>query len=97
MRAVYHLRLRAHIRVALTNHDYPCIVRRVNTAERIKRARKNAGMTQDQLARAAGVAPITVSRWERDAHQPLPHQYRRVADATGVSLAELVAPEADEA
>ena len=56
----------------------------------------SAGMTQEQLAQAAGVSSITVSRWERGAHEPQLHQYSRLADATGVDI-ELLVPETSTA
>lgn len=61
----------------------------MTTAERIKRARLAARLTQDELARKVGVASFTVSRWERGAQEPGRHQYVRIAEATGAQLVEL--------
>lgn len=66
----------------------------MTTAERIKRARMGAGLTQAQLAQAAGVSSITVSRWERGSSEPRLHQFRRLADAAGVAISDLAPPEA---
>jgi transcriptional regulator with XRE-family HTH domain len=68
----------------------------VTYAERIKRARLAASLTQEQLARATGVASITVSRWERGKHEPLEHQYERLAKALGVEIEALTKPRSDE-
>lgn len=66
----------------------------MTTAERIKRARQNAGLTQEQLAHAVGVASITVSRWERELHEPHERQFVRIAEATGSEIDDLHAVEA---
>lgn len=67
---------------------------RVNYAESIRKARTNAGLTQEQLARQIGVASMTVSRWERGKHEPLAHQWRAIAQATGTQLDELLPDDA---
>jgi transcriptional regulator with XRE-family HTH domain len=61
----------------------------VNYAERIRNARLAASLTQEQLAHRVGVASITVSRWERGKHEPMAHQYVRLASALGAQLDEL--------
>lgn len=66
----------------------------MNYAESIRRARTNAGLTQEQLARQIGVASMTVSRWERGKHEPLAHQWREISQATGVPLEELLPEDA---
>lgn len=38
--------------------------------EKIRRARKNAGLTQRQLAQMLGVANTSVSNWEKDLSRP---------------------------
>lgn len=64
----------------------------MTTAERIKLARRNAGLTQGQLASAAGVSSITVSRWERGVSEPQLHQYRGIAEAVSVEIDDLAPP-----
>jgi transcriptional regulator with XRE-family HTH domain len=66
----------------------------MSTADRIKRARRNAGLTQEELARRAGVSSITVSRWERGTQVPQLHQYLGIANATGADIDDLHAVEA---
>ena len=57
---------------------------------RLKRLRKEKGLTQVQLAQAASSAQALVSRYEAD--QVLPHTdaAARIADALGVSTDELL-------
>lgn len=49
-------------------------------------------MTQVELAARVGVSSLTVSRWERGANEPGLHQFRRLADAAGVSIDDLAPP-----
>lgn len=48
-----------------------------------------AGLTQRELADAAGVNSITVSRWERGVVEPGVYQFRGLADALGVDVDDL--------
>lgn len=49
----------------------------------IKRARKEAGMNQLDLARAVGLAhPQSISNYERGIEEPPLHRLRRIATAT---------------
>lgn len=48
-----------------------------------------AGYTQDGLARALGVAPGTVGRWERGERLPRPWQRPDLARRLGVTLDQL--------
>jgi transcriptional regulator with XRE-family HTH domain len=41
------------------------------TATQLQRLRKRLGWSQERLAEALGVHPMTVSKWERGA-QPIP-------------------------
>lgn len=79
-------------RVPLTSHLTSHIVRLVTTAERIKRARLRAGLTQEQLAQRVGVAHATVSRWERGVSRPYTSQFNRISQATGVSVVPEASP-----
>ncbi|MBU2713695.1 helix-turn-helix domain-containing protein [Zooshikella harenae] len=60
-----------------------------NISQKIKIARSQAKMTQQELADALGVPPITVNFWEKpDSEEPLQERktLRRIAEVTGVSL-----------
>jgi len=48
------------------------------TAEEIKQKRKEAGMTQEQLAHKLGVAVATIQRWEKGVHRPSPMAARQL-------------------
>ncbi|MEL7029272.1 MAG: helix-turn-helix transcriptional regulator [Pseudomonadota bacterium] len=53
--------------------------------ERIKRARKAAGLSQADLAARASVSQPTVANWELGAHDPRRPVLEKVADALGVT------------
>lgn len=59
--------------------------------ERILAARKAAGLTQSQLAVAAGVQQQRISYWEKGRGVPRDHNRIRLARALGVDPAELFA------
>ena len=61
-----------------------------NFGERIRRLRKKTGLTQEQLAEAVGVNPITISWWENDKYLPQTQNVKALAKALGVSEAELL-------
>lgn len=63
--------------------------RDISIGQRIAALRLSAGMTQEELAAKAGMAPENLSRAERG--QTLPHLEKLVglADALGVSLDDL--------
>lgn len=52
-------------------------------ADRIRRARLAAGLTQKELAMKVGVRHQAVSLWERGARVPQPRRYRQLATALG--------------
>jgi transcriptional regulator with XRE-family HTH domain len=62
-------------------------------AERFKQLRKAAGMTQEELARKAGVAFAAYRTWESGKRMPLFDAVVKVADALAVSLDELAGRE----
>ncbi len=71
-----------------------CHTECVRSAE-IVRALRAHGMTQQELARRAGVARETLSRWESGAQQPSLESLDRVAAAAGAKLdVRLLAAEA---
>lgn len=61
-----------------------------NLGERIRRLRKKAGLTQEQLAEAVGVHENSVSRWENNELTPKTFKIKALAKALGVSEADLL-------
>ena len=54
--------------------------------DRIRRARKDVGLTQEQLALAIGAAgQSTVGNYERSVNEPNLSTFRRIAEVTGRS------------
>jgi transcriptional regulator with XRE-family HTH domain len=53
---------------------------------RLRRLRQEKGMSQPQLAAAAGVPVGTLRNWEQDRRVPLLDTAARVAGALGISL-----------
>ena len=58
--------------------------------ERVRSARNRAGMTQEQLAEAAGLHPTFVSNVERGYRVPTVATLVRLASALGVTAGSLV-------
>lgn len=63
--------------------------------QRIKEARKNAGLTQRELAEKSGTATGTIQQYEREVRQPRLEQLQAIAAALGVSVNQLL-PEPTE-
>ena len=61
----------------------------MTTGQRIKEARKNAGMTQIELAQKLNIPFQSVSQWERDVRKPKVETLRRIANALGIQPWEL--------
>jgi transcriptional regulator with XRE-family HTH domain len=59
-------------------------------ATRLKRLREQRAVTQEQLAFDAGITVSALSRIERGLNSPGWTTVRRIIDALGVSLGELV-------
>ena len=57
----------------------------MTTGQKIREARKKAGITQQQLAEKIGIPYQSVSRWERDEGQPKYESVRRIANALRIS------------
>lgn len=60
-------------------------------AERMKQARTGAGMKQNELAKAVGVTPATISAYEKastdgNGKNPTLENAQKIAKALGVSL-----------
>ena len=58
--------------------------------EKLRAARKAAGMTQQQLAEAVGVTQRDISRWESCKREPGVLIVKKMAQALGCSMDELV-------
>lgn len=56
----------------------------------IRAARIAAGMTQQQLADALGVAQQSVTRWETGEREPRVSTLKRIAAALGCDLSALL-------
>jgi transcriptional regulator with XRE-family HTH domain len=58
-------------------------------SERLQRLRQRAGLSQSQLARAAGIPIRTLQEWEQARRSPGLEAAGRIADALGCTLDEL--------
>ena len=57
---------------------------------RVRRLRNSAGLSQDALAGAAGIGPVTVVRLEKGEQTPRFKTLEAVARALGVGVLELL-------
>jgi transcriptional regulator with XRE-family HTH domain len=55
----------------------------------LRHLRRLRGLTQEELAAAAGVSAETISFLERGAREPRPHTMRRIAQALGVRIQDV--------
>lgn len=55
----------------------------MSIGQRIRDARKKAGMTQAELAEKLGISYVGVSQWERDIRNPKQETIQRLSDALG--------------
>ena len=53
-------------------------------------ARKNANMTQRDLANACGVSESTVSNWEKGKTEPTVSQARRIGEVVGIHYDNII-------
>lgn len=58
----------------------------MSIGERIKEARKKAGLKQSELAEKLGVAVITIGQYERGVRQPRLEQFQRIAAILNVDV-----------
>lgn len=63
----------------------------MTTGQRIKAARKKAGMTQADLAKKLGISYVNISQLEKDQRSPKLETLQRIAAALGVPVQELIA------
>lgn len=69
--------------------EYCCEVMIVFAAN-LREARKSKGLTQGELAKMAGLALETISRWERGERKPRAYDVEKVAQQLGVTAASLL-------
>jgi transcriptional regulator with XRE-family HTH domain len=62
----------------------------VHIGKNLKDARFRAGLTQAELAEKAGTTQTTVARIERDVVQPEVTTVRKLAQALGVTISDLL-------
>lgn len=62
----------------------------MTTGQRIKEARRKAGLTQTELANKLGIPFQSISQWERDIRNPKVETLRRIAAALEVPISDLV-------
>lgn len=61
----------------------------MSISENIRRFRKEARLTQKELAAKCGFAEITIRQYETEKREPRAEQLKKIADALGISPAEL--------
>lgn len=64
--------------------------------ENIKSARKNSGLSQEELAKKIDVTHASISFWERGVNIPNVRDLWKMADELGMSIDELVGRDFDE-
>ena len=62
----------------------------MTTGQRIKAARKKAGVTQEELGKKLGVSPSFVAQYETGKRNPKIETLQNLANALGVPVQELV-------
>ncbi|WP_237576100.1 LexA family transcriptional regulator [Mycetohabitans sp. B8] len=62
----------------------------IHIGTRVKELRELAQMSQSQLARAVGVTPQAVQKWEAETAAPRPSKLKSIANALSASVNELV-------
>ena len=62
----------------------------MTTGQRIKAARKKAGLTQKELGERMGQSFQSIAQWENDLRNPKLETLQRIANALEVSIYELI-------
>ncbi len=62
----------------------------VYVGDKVKRLRDERALTQGELAEKAGLTVAALSRIERNNAEPRPTTRRKLAEALGVDLSELI-------
>lgn len=65
----------------------------MTSGQRIREARKRAGLTQAELAKRLGIAYQTLAQWENDLRNPKYETCRRIADALDINILYLLTSE----
>lgn len=60
--------------------------------DRIRRARQDKGISQEELARLIDTTKSTISKYELDRREPRLETLQQISDALGVSIIELLDP-----
>jgi transcriptional regulator with XRE-family HTH domain len=71
-----------------------CYRKGVSKIARLAEVRQAHGMTQEQLAAATGVHRVTIARIETGDTSPKAETLKRIADALGVLVDDLMTQEA---
>ena len=66
------------------------------TGEKIRIARKKAGLSQGELADRLDVTRSLIGQYERGVRNPKPSTIQRIADALGIPFTELLPESADQ-
>lgn len=64
--------------------------------QRFQRLRKEAGLTQEEVAEKVGITPQGVSKWENDLSSPDINILVKLAEILGVSVEELLGEEKEK-
>lgn len=62
----------------------------MNTGELIVKARTAAGLNQKEVAQAMGISPQALAQYEKSRRRPKPATLRRIAEAIGCTLFDLI-------
>ncbi len=62
----------------------------MNIGERIRQIREEKGLTQEKVAKWAGVTAASLSRWENEEREPTFRNVEKIAQALGVTMAEMI-------
>lgn len=62
----------------------------MNTGELIVKARTDAGLSQKEVAQTMGISPQALAQYEKSRRRPKPATLRRIAEAIGCTLFDLI-------
>lgn len=62
----------------------------MSLGEKMKTARKTAGLTQEELGKKLGVTGVTIMRYEKNQRQPRLDQLGEIAKALGMGVTKLI-------
>lgn len=64
--------------------------------QKLKRLRILAGLTHKEAAAKIGVTPSNISHWEHERTFPRANRLRKIADAYGCTIADLLGDESKQ-